>query len=74
MIKVVTINDGQEEEIQNGNYLYVEELPRTAEILEGFLEDGWKILYAMKEYNPSIRKEGAYSFYKGGITFILEKD
>ena len=73
-VKIITINDGKEEELANGDYFYAEEYPRTETMVAQYLNEGWTLIHVLKDYNPAIQGEGSYSFYKGGLTFIFEKD
>ena len=73
-VKIITINDGNETELTNGDFFYAEEYPRTEAMVAEYLNDGWTLTHVLKDYNPAIQKDGVYSFYKGGLTFIFEKD
>lgn len=72
--KLIHINDGNEETLQNGNYLFVEEFPRTAEIIAGYLNQGYEVKQIIPDVTPNILQEGAYTFYKGGIVVYLERE
>ena len=72
--KIITINDGNPREITNGNRLYVEEFDTTEGIISELINDGWKVVSFVHDFNPAIQETGNYSFYKGGLTFYLERE
>lgn len=73
-VKVLTVNDGNEQTLHNGNFLYIEEYVQTGEVISKYLNEGWEIVSVCKDYNPSIQGEDGYNFYKGGLTFILQRE
>lgn len=72
--KIITINDGNAREIANGNRLFVEEFEAMEGIISELLNDGWKVVSFAPDFNPAIQESGNYSFYKGGLTFYLERE
>ncbi|MBR4446660.1 MAG: hypothetical protein IKS37_12280 [Solobacterium sp.] len=73
-VRILTINDGKEEVLANGDYFYAETYPRTEAMVQEYLNDGWNLIHVMKDFNPAIQKEGNYTFYRGGITFMFERE
>ncbi len=73
LVKLVTVNDGKEKEHYNGNWLFVENQPRSEKIIAAFLNDGWKLESFSHLYNPAINKPGTYSFYRGGCSLLFTK-
>lgn len=69
----ITINDGKEQSVHNGDFLTVDIHPRIDAIVSAFLNDGFTLLKLTKNINPAIQKEGAFSFYKGGWDLLLTK-
>lgn len=74
LVKFVSVNDGNSKEVNNGNRLLVENYPRTEIIIKTFLDDGWTLLSLTQELYPGIQKPGAYTFYKGGVNLLFEKE
>ena len=72
--KIITINDGNAREIANGNRLFVEEFETTEAIIGDLINDGWKVVSFAPDYNPAVQDSGNYTFYKGGLTFYLERE
>lgn len=73
--KVLHINDGQAKVLQNGNFMFVEEYSRAAEILNQYLADGWEMRAMVPEYHPGPGSgKGGPAFYCGGFTFYLERE
>ncbi|MDO5132783.1 MAG: hypothetical protein Q4D81_07355 [Eubacteriales bacterium] len=72
--RIITINDGREKELANGNWLHIEEFPRMAEIIGKYLQEGWEVVHFVPVYNPAVHEEGKFSFYRGGYTFYLERE
>lgn len=72
--KIVQINDGNHVEIQNGNFLFVEEFPKTAEIINKYLAEGYEVKHIIPQFSPASQKSDGYSFYKDGIMLYLEKE
>jgi len=72
--KIITINDGNAREITNGNRLFVEEFETTEAIIGDLINDGWKVVSFAPDYNPAVQDDGNYTFYKGGLTFYLERE
>ncbi|MCD7884323.1 MAG: hypothetical protein LUI87_11575 [Lachnospiraceae bacterium] len=73
-VKIVTINDGNPAEVHNGDRLYTETYPRAERVIEAFLAHGWTLANMLKNINPSVQKEGAYSFYIGGWNLVFIKE
>lgn len=73
LVRIINIHDGQEKEYYNGRRLYIESRPRTEEIMAAFLNDGWNLEGSAKRYNPSISRQGTYSFFLGGWEMIFTK-
>ncbi|MCD8104371.1 MAG: hypothetical protein LUF35_05080 [Lachnospiraceae bacterium] len=73
-VKIVTINDGNPVEVHNGDCLYTETYPRAEKVIEAFLAHGWTLANMLKNFNPSVQKEGAYSFYLGGWDLVFIKE
>lgn len=72
--KIITINDGNERELSNGNRLYICDYPVTEKCVNDYLEDGWNIVQMTPVFNPAINREGDFTFYRGGYTFYLERE
>lgn len=72
--KVININDGSPKILTNQDRLCVEEYTRIEEILEGYFQQGYRLIHIVPTYNPGIQEKGNYSFYCNGYTVYLEKD
>lgn len=72
--KIITINDGRPKTLQNGDYMFIKEMPRAEKIIEGYINDGYEVKQIFSTYDPAVQGEGNYSFYKGGIIVYLEKE
>lgn len=72
--KLVSINDGENNEINNGNRLYIVNYPRTEKVIAAFLNDGWNLHSKEFRVVPSIQREGAYAFYLGGWDMLFVKE
>lgn len=72
--KLVHINDGKEKEIQNGDFMLVEEYPRTDAMISELLNDGYELKHMVPDFTPAVQKPGCYAFYKGGFVFYFEKE
>ena len=73
-VKIITINDGQEKELRNGDWMYIEEYPRTEVIVAEYLNDGWTLAHVIPVFNPAEQGEGNLTFYRGGMTYIFVKE
>lgn len=73
-IKIITINEGNKPTIRSEPWFTVIEAEKTAECVQEYLRKGWKIIHCFPDFNPAIQKEGAYTFYKGGFTFVMERE
>ena len=71
--KIINSSDGQPEVLWNADFIMVESFRRTAKILNGYFADGWTVKSVRGDYDPSVQKEGVYSFYKHGNTFYMER-
>ena len=72
--KLVHIHSGYKKEIQNGNFLLVEEFPETDDIIQQYLAEGYEVKQIIPDITPAIQQDGAYAFYKGGIVVYFEKE
>lgn len=72
--KVITVNDGKERELTDGDRLYICDHPVTERCINEYLEEGWSIVQMCPVINPAINQEGSYTFYRGGYTFYLERE
>ena len=72
--RIITVNDGKERELSNGNYLYVCDYPATEKVVNEYLKEGWDIVHMTPVIDPAINREGDFTFYKGGYTFYLERE
>ena len=72
--KLVHIHSGNKIEVQNENHLLIEEFPETDEIIQRYLNVGYEVKQIIPDITPAIQKDGAYSFYKGGIVVYFEKE
>ena len=73
--RIVHINDGNHNELINGNRFFAEHNPQTEEKLNQLLALGYEVKHVVSQYSPSIQGEtGNYMFYKSGYTFYLEKE
>lgn len=73
IVKLVAIHDGQENVIQNGDYLYVTHYPKAEAIITEFLNDGWILLDRTQRVTPAIQGEGSFSFYMDGWDCLFSK-
>ena len=71
---LIHINDGNTEVLRNGNYMFIERLPKTEEVIEQYLSQGYEVKQIIPDYSPAEQGEGNFTFYKGGITIYFEKD
>lgn len=72
--KLVSVNDGNDNEIHNGNLIYIVNYPRTEKILNAFLNDGWILHSKNFRVTPAIQKPGVYSFYLDGWDLLFVKE
>lgn len=72
--KLVHIHGGNEVEVHNGNFLFVEEFPETDDIIQQYLAEGYEVKQIIPDVTPAIQEEGAFTFYKGGIVVYFEKE
>ena len=72
--KVITINDGNAKELINENFLFVKEYGDTEKVIGELINDGWKVVSFAPDFTPALQKSGNFSFYKGGLTFYLERE
>lgn len=72
--KIISINDGKYKTIQNGDYMFIKEMPRAEKIIEEYINDGYEVKQIFSTYDPAIQEEGNYTFYKGGVIVYLEKE
>lgn len=70
---LIHINDGSPEELQNGNFMFVERFPRAEEIIEKYLSQGYEVKQIIPDYSPALQGEGNPTFYQTGITVYFEK-
>ncbi len=68
--RIIHINDGNPETINNGDWMFVESYTRAERILEEYINDG----YEVKQMIPDITPADAGGFYKTGFTVYLEKE
>ncbi len=71
--RILHINDGNPETIQNGDFLLVQAFPKMESVLEEFLEEGYELKQIISDYSPAVNEEGNYTFYKSGIIAYLER-
>lgn len=74
LYKFITINEGNASQLFNGNFLFVEEYPRTQKLLEALAKAGWTIVSMNPVYTPNSLKTGSFSFYRGGFKYLFEKE
>lgn len=74
IVKLVHVNDGEKNEVNNGDFLLVENYPRTEKIINAFLSDGWTLNSITQQVTPAVQKQGAYTFYMGGFNLLFEKE
>lgn len=72
--KVIHINDGVANVIQNGDRHFVEEFPWTDNFLNNYLAQGYEVKHIMPNITPNILEKGCYPFFIGGFTVYLEKE
>lgn len=73
-IKIITINEGNKPTLRSEPWFTVIEAQKTAECVQEYLSKGWKIIHCFPDFNPAIQEEGVYTFYKGGFTFVMERE
>lgn len=73
-IKIITVNEGNRTAVRSEPWFTVVEAQKTSQCIQEYLSEGWRIVQAFPDYSPAIQQEGSYSFYKGGFTFLLERD
>ena len=73
-LKILTVNERKESMVTEKPFFIAYEKGKTEEYIQEYLNDGWKITSCFPVVNPSIQGEGGYNFYRGGITFILERE
>lgn len=71
--KIIHINDGNPQEITNGNFLFVEEYLCASESVNQYLEDGWEVRTMIPEFTPNMRDRSP-AFFCGGFTVYLERE
>ena len=74
IVKLVHVNDGEKNEVNNGDFLLVENYPRTEKIISAFLSEGWTLNSITQQVTPAVQKQGAYTFYMGGFNLLFEKE
>ena len=74
LVKLITVNDGTPEIVQNGDRLFVETYPRTEKIITLFLNNGYSLVNMEPVYNPSTLEEGSFSFYRGRKELLFVKE
>ena len=72
--KVIRINDGLEDEIQNGEFMHILTQPRAEKLIEFFLDNGYEVKQMIRDFSPGMGGAGGYSFYRGGLIFYLERE
>ena len=72
--KIIHINDGRPENISNDDYYYEEGFPRVEACIDRYLAEGYEVKAVIPDVTPNILSEGCYTFFKGGMTFYLEKE
>ncbi|MCD7894555.1 MAG: hypothetical protein LUG60_12785 [Erysipelotrichaceae bacterium] len=74
IIKMVHVNDGENQVMHNGDYMFVETFPRSERIIEAFFNNGWTLVNRTQVIQPTIQKAGNYGFYKDGWDLMFEKE
>ena len=72
--KLITIQDGQENMVQDGDWLYVSYYPKADAIIAEFLNDGWVLLDRTQRITPAMQGEGNFAFYMGGWDCLFSKE
>ncbi len=73
--RVLHINDGNSEELTNGNRFFAEYYPKIEDIMNKLLLMHYEVKQILPEYSPAIQGQpGSYMFYHTGYTFYLEKE
>lgn len=72
--KIIRINDGRPKTIQNEDYMYIQEMCKTAEIIESYINDGYEVKQIFPTYDPATQEEDNYTFYKCGVIVYLERE
>lgn len=70
--KIIHINDGNPQEITNGNFLFVEEYVFASEIVNQYLGEGWEVRNMIPVFTPNMR-DSSPAFFRSGFTFYLER-
>lgn len=76
VVKVFTVNTGGDykKEIFDGRWMFAQSHTAVNEVIKGFLKEGWSLVTIQPEYNPNILNPGSYTFYRGGVMLVFEKD
>lgn len=72
--KLIQINDGNENELKNGNRLYIAEYNKAEEEIEHYLNQGYEVKSIAPTYTPTTQEKGNFTFYLGGVIVYLEKE
>lgn len=73
IVKFFSINDGQQKQLVNRDFLFMQEFPRVEAILSEFLSEGYTLQSCLQKVTPGTNQPGAYNFYLGGWDIILTK-
>ena len=71
--KIIHLNDGNPVEVSNSNFFFQEFFPKTEEVINDYLNQGFEVKQILPQYSPAIQKPGVYSFYRSGILIYLER-
>ena len=71
--KIIRINDGNPQTIENENFLFVEEYASASKVLSKYLSEGWEVHSVVPIVTPGSNDEHSIPFYMGGYTFYLER-
>ena len=73
--RIIHINDGNHNELINGNRFFAEHNPMMEEKINQLLAKDYEVKHVVSQYSPSIQgNNGSFMFYLSGYTFYLEKD
>lgn len=68
--KLIHVNDGDEKELTNGDWLYAAELVKAENFLAPYIEEGFRI----RQMIPSVVPDGKGGIYNDGFIVCLERD
>ena len=71
---ILHINDGKPKTIRNGDFLFVENFPRTEKILNKYLAAGFEVKWIIPDYGPTMLSFGRAFSHSGILVYLEHKD